>query len=33
LGFDNEEPKTVDFNVKFTVEDFSPNALRSRGVR
>jgi hypothetical protein len=33
LGFDNEEPKTVDFNMKFTVEDFSPNALRSRGVR
>jgi hypothetical protein len=33
LGFDNEEPKTVDFNVKFTVEDFSPNALRARGVR
>lgn len=33
LGLDNEEPKTVDFNVKLTAADFTPAAIARRGTR
>lgn len=33
LGLDNEEPKTVDFNVKRTAADFTPAAISRRGTR
>ena len=33
LGLDNEEPQTVDFNVKRTAADFTPAAIARRGTR
>ncbi|KPJ81015.1 MAG: hypothetical protein AMJ58_06590 [Gammaproteobacteria bacterium SG8_30] len=33
LGFDNEEPMTVDFNLKRTTADFTPAAISRRGTR
>ena len=33
LGFDNEEPMTVDFNLKRTIADFTPAAIQRRGTR
>jgi hypothetical protein len=33
LGFDNEEPMTVDFNLKRTTADFTPAAIARRGTR
>ncbi len=33
LGFDNEEPMTVDFNLKRTVSDYTPSAIARRGTR
>jgi uncharacterized protein DUF1329 len=33
LGLDNEEPKTVNFNVKRTAADFTPAAIARRGTR
>ena len=33
LGFDNEEPGTVDFNLKRTTADFTPAAIARRGTR
>jgi len=33
LGFDNEEPGTVDFNLKRTTADFTPSAIARRGTR
>jgi hypothetical protein len=33
LNMNNEEPITYDFDVRYTVEDFSPSALRRAGTR
>jgi hypothetical protein len=33
LGLDNEEPRTVNFNLKRTVADFTPAAIARRGTR
>jgi hypothetical protein len=33
LGLDNEEPQTVNFNVKRTAADFTPAAIARRGTR
>jgi hypothetical protein len=33
LGLDNEEPMTVDFNLKRTTADFTPAAIARRGTR
>jgi len=33
LGFDNEEPMTVDFNLKRTTADFTPSSISRRGTR
>lgn len=33
LGFDNEEPMTVDFNLKRSVSDYTPSAIARRGTR
>jgi hypothetical protein len=33
LGLDNEEPMTVNFNVKRTAADFTPAAIARRGTR
>jgi Protein of unknown function (DUF1329) len=33
LGFDNEEPRTVNFNIKRTLADFTPAAIARRGTR
>ncbi|HEY5718872.1 MAG TPA: DUF1329 domain-containing protein [Gammaproteobacteria bacterium] len=33
LGFDNEEPMTVDFNLKRTISDYTPSAIARRGTR
>ena len=33
LGFDNEEPMTVDFNLKRSISDYTPSAIARRGTR
>ncbi len=33
IGLNNEEPITYDFNVKLSLDDFSPGSLRRAGVR
>jgi hypothetical protein len=33
LGFDNEEPMTVDFSLKRTTSDFTPASIARRGTR
>ena len=33
LGFENEEAKGANWDVKFSKVEFKPNALRQEGVR